>query len=334
MSFLSNVLCCVMALWFLAQSVPADISVPPPAFDISFRPVVMPTQPGLVNLELNVRRINHGYKDSTLSVEIETFDGLSYVGANPLTPEFDNNDSFGIVIPVQIGPETANGIKVTVRQGWYQRASLFFKTYGDSVQFFNGFLQERFRGRPEVYSDRILGGWIRGQFPDLDTVFGPIWDSISAAREAYRDSMIIATGAGEPRPDWDIAYLTMTETEWQRHQMLRKEDSALSGRALESYRVGDTMFYRLEGQKEFRRLAAGFSFVLKVIETDSGRIADPDQVLTGFTRLQSAEQLGLARDICDSLFPTVRNSVYFVFIERRNLGKFFEAGLTLDSEGL
>jgi hypothetical protein len=182
-------------------------------------------------------------------IEVEAIDGLRYSGETLLTPDLDENDSLHLILPVVISPDTSNGIEVTVRQGAYLRASVFFKTYGDSLQFFNGFLQERFRGRPIKQPEHILGGWIRGEFPDLDSIYGPIWDSISAAREAYRDSMIKATGA--PRPDWDIAYLTMTDTEWKRRLMVLKEDTALSGRPIESYRLGDTMFYRLEGQKQF-----------------------------------------------------------------------------------
>lgn len=308
---------------------PTPIGIP---FAITLRPVTEDIEPGPLQLELIAKRLLHDYLDEPLEIKVETYEGLVYDGPNPITPEFDENDSLRLLLNVTIAPDTVNGIRVVVKQGSYLRKSLFIKTFGDSIQITPGFLQERFRGRPVKQPEHILGGWIRGQFPDLDTIYGPIWDSISVAREAYRDSMYKATGAGEPNPDWDIATLTMTETEWQRHQMEQKEDSALSGRAIESYRVGDTMFYRLEGQKQFRRLAEGFSFVPKVVEIKSGRSLDPDQPVAGFIRIQNTEQLQSAQTICDSVFQTVRDSVYFVFVIRRDVKRLFEAGLNLDTD--
>ena len=125
---------------------------------------------------------------------------------------------------------------------------MFFKTYGDSLEFFNGFLQERFRGRPEAKPQFNLGGWIPGQNPASDSVAGPEWkrrkDSITQALRKQSGGGNVFQGTWEE--------LVEKHREEKRQQMEELEKQPWTKSAFQTFRIGDSLFIRHRGEYKFR----------------------------------------------------------------------------------
>ena len=76
----------VIAFSLLAMARPPAVQ---PGFSATFEPIQMPSGPGMVELRVTAKDMWCAYLDSAFQLEIETFNGLTYSGPNPIVRELD-----------------------------------------------------------------------------------------------------------------------------------------------------------------------------------------------------------------------------------------------------